>query len=75
MKKWHLIWAIWAAMIFISFAVLEAAAWNKGITLSRSVWDLDLAWPLSGPLIGGLFLSLLVHFYWHFNPPGSQSEG
>ncbi len=75
MKKWHLIWAIWATMMMISFAVLETASWNKGITLSRSVWDLDLAWPLSGPLIGGLFLSLLVHFYWHWNPPGSRSEG
>lgn len=73
--KWHIIWAIWAVQIAVSFAFLETLSWKNGVTLSRSVWDLEVAWPLSAALLGGLFLSLLVHFYWHWNPPGSPNEG
>lgn len=75
MKNWHLIWAGWLFAIAATFAVLEALSWNHGVTLSRSVWDLSIHWPLIIYLWGNLTGGLAVHFWWRWTPPGSISEG
>lgn len=76
MKIGYLHWLVWAAVsvTFVcgSFGVLETLAWTDGKTLSRSVYDLSQAWPLStfmlGHVTGGLTFGLAVHFFWHWNP-------
>ena len=74
-SRWFLVWAIWLATIAATFGVLEAMAWNNGVTLSRFVWDLGEAWPLFIWLCGALTGGLAVHFWWHWSPSGSKSEG
>ena len=75
-KKWYLIWSLWLLAIMASFGVFEGVALaTGGVTLSRFTWDLTLAWPLIPVVYGGLFIGLAVHFWWHWNPPGSNSEG
>lgn len=74
-KRWYEIWSAWLLLIMASFAVLEALAWNGGVTLSRTVWDATLTWPLLPVIYGGVFIGLAVHFWWHWSPPGSKSEG
>ena len=57
-RNWYWIWAAWLVLIAISFAILEAASWRAGVTLSRFIWDVSEAWPLfiwlMGALTGGL---------------------
>lgn len=74
-KKWYLIWTLWLLMLVVTFAILEALSWNSGVTLSRYVWDLSMAWPLIIWIAGALAGGLAVHFWWHWEPPGSESEG
>ena len=75
-SKWYAIWSAWLLLIAISFGALEGIALaTGGITLSRFTWDITLAWPLIPVVYGGLFIGLAVHFWWHWNPPGSQSKG
>jgi len=74
MKRWQWIWFGWLCAIAFSFGVLEALGWNT-LTLSRFVWDLSVKWPLIIYLAGCLSGGLAVHFWWHWSPPGSVSEG
>lgn len=74
-KRWYLIWALWLFAIAATFAILEGASWNNGITLSRATWDLSTRWPLIIYLWGNLTGGLAVHWWWHWSPPGSESEG
>lgn len=74
MKKWVWIWTLWIVGIAVSFAVLEFLGWNT-LTLSRYVFNLSHAWPLFVYLCGNLTGGLAVHFWWQWNPPGSNSEG
>lgn len=75
-KAWYAIWSAWLLLIMISFGVLEGVALaTGGVTLSRYTWDLSEAWPLFPVVYGGLFMGLAVHFWWHWNPPGSSSRG
>lgn len=64
-------WIIWAAVIVISFAVLETYAFKhpeRENTLSRFVWTVGQKWPLSIMLFGMVFGGLAVHFYWNWCP-------
>ena len=71
-----MIWIIWFVACIGSFVYFEWKAVKKGTpTLSRSVWDLFRVFPLSGVALGMLFGGLLVHFFWHWCPPGSVSNG
>jgi len=74
-RRWYLIWLAWVLCIALSFALLEAASWHGGTTLSRSVWELSIHFPLIIYLAGMLSGGLAVHFWWHWSPPGSISEG
>ena len=74
MKKWVWIWTAYLALTAIEFAVLEYMGWDV-LTLSRYVWNLSQEWPLFIFLCGALTGGLAVHFWWHWNPPGSKSEG
>ena len=74
MKKWAVIWSLWLLAIAATFAVLEASSWNE-LTLSRYVWNVSTHWPLFIYLWGNLTGGLAVHFWWHWSPPGSLSEG
>ncbi len=65
MNAW--VWAIWLAIVLVSFAALEGYALRhpeRQWTLSRTISDLGKRWPLSIALLGMLFGGLLVHFYW-----------
>jgi hypothetical protein len=75
-KKFPIIWSAWLLMIMISFAVIEglALAWGD-TTLSRYTWEVYLAWPPIAVVYGAVFFGLAVHFFWHWSPPGSSSEG
>jgi hypothetical protein len=75
-RNWYLIWSVWLLFIAASFGILEFASWGPGgVTLSRYVWDVGDAWPLFIWLVGALTGGLAVHFFWHWSPPGSTSEG
>lgn len=69
----------WAALNIawvLGFAVLEfSAIRSQSLTLSRFVYDLNVQWPISSFLFGLVIGGLAVHFYWHWNPPGSNSIG
>lgn len=70
------LWVLWFAVTIGLFAVFETAAIrNRQTTLSRFIWNGFLAWPLTAALLGMLFGGLLVHFFWHWCPPGSVSSG
>ena len=75
MSKWPWIWSIWLLLIVVSFAALEGLAWQHGETLSRFIWNLSEEWPLFIWIAGVISGGLAVHFWWHWSPPGSKSEG
>lgn len=72
--KWYLIWTLWLITIAVTFAALETLGWNE-LTLSRYVWNISTHWPLVIYLWGNITGGLAVHFWWHWSPPGSLSEG
>jgi len=74
-RRGRIVWAVWLLLIVASFAVLEGMGWNEGNTLSRFVYDLGVAWPLSIWINGALCGGLAVHFFWHWSPPGSTNKG
>lgn len=75
-KRWYEIWSAWLLLIVASFGILEGTAIaTGGMTLSLYTWNLTLAWPLFPVIYGAVFFGLAVHFFWHWMPPGSKSEG
>lgn len=68
------VWAAWLATIALSFAVLESLSWHD-VTFSRFMWNMTENWPLWAYLWGNLTGGLAVHFWWHWSPPGSSTEG
>ena len=75
-KKFPWIWAAFLIGWIVMFAVIEgvALAWGD-TTLSRFVWEVSQQWPLVPVLYGMVLGGLAVHFWWHWSPPGSKSEG
>jgi hypothetical protein len=66
-------WWVWLGLIAITFGLLESRAFrhpDRQWTLSRTVATAGAKWPLSIGLWGMFFGGLLVHFFWHFCPPG-----
>ena len=76
MTRWGwIIWTVWLAAILGSFIVLESIGWDSGNTLSRYIYEIGRAFPLSIFIAGFITGGLAVHFYWHWLPPGSDSRG
>jgi len=71
------IWLVWFVLCVVSFGVLEGLAIRSGrfATLSRTVWNMQRAFPLTSVLLALVLGGLLVHFFWHWCPPGSMSQG
>ena len=72
-RKFPLIWTGFLLGFIALFAILETwAIMTGGTTLSRYTYEITKAWPplifLLGMIVGGLG----VHFWWHWNPPGSE---
>lgn len=64
-------WIALCASWLIGFAVLEAHALlhpDDGVTLSRLVAEIGMAWPFSIFLAGLVTGGLAVHFWWHWDP-------
>jgi hypothetical protein len=78
---WFIAFAIWMSAGIAVFGFFEARGRVDGPvhTLSRAVWDLFQAFPLAVLIfvfnLGGLIYGLMVHFFWHWSPPGSVSQG
>jgi hypothetical protein len=74
MRPRPLTWLAWLLAVAASFALLESLAFRyaDGITLSRTIYDANQAFPLIGPLLGVLFGGLLVHFFWHWDPAAQE---
>jgi hypothetical protein len=69
-QPWY--WAAWLFAIIVTFAVPEGyALHNGGTTFSAFMWGTTTAWPLWEFLWGLLIGGLAVHFWWHWNPPGT----
>jgi hypothetical protein len=70
-------WLLALGAAIIIFAVLEylAIKYNKFPTLSRSVYNIGVNFPLAIWFCGVFAGGLAVHFFWHWCPPGSVSEG
>jgi hypothetical protein len=71
-------WIIGALAAILFFAYFESKALKNGArinTLSRAIYTLGVNWPLSIFLMGMFCGGLAVHFYWHFCPAGSVTEG
>lgn len=80
MRKGWWLWLYWPfALLFIAlvlFAIPEAIAFRTGgPTFSLFMWTMAVKFPLWVFLWGMLVGGLSVHFLWHWNPPGSHSEG
>jgi hypothetical protein len=75
-RKFPWLWTAFLLLFIVGFAVIEAwALATGGTTLSRYVWELSLGWPLLPFVAGAVVGGLAVHFWWHWSPPGSSSEG
>jgi hypothetical protein len=87
MNYWY-VWPIgvvlWIALGWVEFGVVEASALkakagSNKITLSMFIYTVSTKFPLAmalGCMFVGLFFGILfTHFYWHWCPPGSISEG
>lgn len=81
---WPLGIALWLALGWAAFAWFEGRALRHDarkdqITLSMFMFTIGSKFPLSILMLGlliGLFIGGLgVHFYWHWCPEGSVSEG
>jgi hypothetical protein len=71
-----ILWLLWITLPVVAFIVLETIAIKRGKpTLSFEVYSLGKNFPLAIALLGLLLGGLLVHFFWHWCPPGSQSMG
>jgi hypothetical protein len=72
-----MIWLAWFLVAVVSFAIFEGYALRTGRikTLSRTVYDMNQAWPLTSAVIALVMGALLTHFFWHWCPPGSIQGG
>jgi hypothetical protein len=70
-------WLILLALAIVGFAYFEYQAIknNKYKTLSAVVYGIGAKFPLAIWLCGVFAGGLAVHFFWHWCPPGSVSEG
>ena len=71
-------WVIWFPLAIGSFGLIEAYALrhpDRQWTLSQTIATIGAKWPLSIGLWGIFFGGLMVHFFWHFCPPGTLSTG
>jgi len=71
-------WFVWFPLAVGSFALIEGFALkhpDRQWTLSRTIATVGARFPLSIAMLSGLFCGLLVHFYWHFCPPGTITGG
>ena len=78
-------WFLGIAAFFMIGAAIFAHFERRGRvegpihTLSRAVWDLFEAFPLAIIIgvfnLGGFIYGLLVHFFWHWCPPGVIGVG
>ncbi len=67
----NLPWIIGILLAVAYFAYFEWRAFaypEKQVTLSRFVWSIGRAWPLSIFLFGMLCGGLAVHFFWNWCP-------
>lgn len=71
----HWLWYYWPAWLFciaLTFAIPEFLAFKYGgPTFSFFMWTTTIKWPLWGWIWGALMGGLAVHFWWHWNPPGT----
>lgn len=75
-RKFPLIWTAFLLGFILLFAIFETwALMTGGTTLSRYTYEVSKAWPLMPFLLGFLSGGLAVHFFWHWMPPGADSEG
>jgi hypothetical protein len=72
-------WIFWTALNLgwlAGFAIGEGyALYTGGLTLSSYVWRLSEAWGPFQFFLGMVAGGLAVHFFWHWLPPGSTSQG
>jgi Trk-type K+ transport system membrane component len=69
-------WILGGIGFVIFFTIFEIRGFkNKNTTLSRFVYNMGKAFPLSIFLWGALVGGLAVHFFWHWCPPGSVTVG
>jgi hypothetical protein len=71
-------WFVWWPIVIGLFAVIEGYALrhkDRQWTLSRTIAWVGVKFPLSIAFFGMLFGGLLVHFFWHFCPDFTKSQG
>ena len=61
-------YAAWLLAIGVLLGYEWYALKRHKMTLSRAVWTLNNAWPMTSTLIGFILGGLLVHFFWHWCP-------
>lgn len=70
-------WIVSLGAFLTWFAIFETYALKhpeRMNTLSRFVWNIGQAWPLSLVVFGMVFGGLAVHFFWNWCPAlGSQN--
>lgn len=61
----ELYWGLWLLAIAATFVIAEAfALYTNRPTLSRTVWNVNKAWPPLGWLVGLIAGFLASHFFW-----------
>ena len=71
-------WIVMAVAFVLLFAIFETYAFrhpDRQNTLSRSIYNLGKAWPISIFLLGLLTGALAAHFFWHWCPDGGVGLG
>jgi hypothetical protein len=75
-KKYPWIWTTYVAAVVAGFATIEGLAIATGnTTLSRYTWEISQSWPILPFVLGFFSGGFAVHIWWHWNPPGSKSQG
>lgn len=72
-----MIWLVPLGMAILTFTILEYLAIRYGWfpTLSAAVYGVGKNFPLAIWFMGVFAGGLAVHFFWHWCPAGSTSEG
>lgn len=72
MKRWY--WGVWILLVIGSFGVLEGyALYTQSWTLSATIWDAQIAFPLLAALWGLFVGGLTVHFFWTNQGPKNDT--